>query len=289
MKNLSRKHHYLPVFYLKGFAKESNKFKIYNVQDKRFIKKGKEFSPKSYFYEKDGNTINFTGSKNDFLETEHYSHFDNNIAKLFEKINSSSNGNRFNIDENDMPAINHFVSLMYWRLPHRMEELKSIIKNNNLNTLGFAIKDSNGIKDKKVEEEFKNSEPFLKSYKYCNSLIDSMRGFDCRTPYTILETTDKSPFLCSDNPVIFEMDILPKVYEDDYLFPLSGNRLFIKTNKTKNFPAYLRFMVDTLVYKQAMKYVSCTDERYIDKLENNFEKSNISVNDLRADIFNVLK
>jgi hypothetical protein len=289
MKNKSWRHHYLPVFYLKGFTKESNKFKVYDVQEKRFIKSGKEFSPESYFFEKNGNTIKFNEFETDFLETEHYSHFDNNASKLFEKINSSSNDNRFNVDEDDMPAINHFVSLMYWRLPHRTEELKNFVNNNDLNTLGLAIKDNHEINDKKIADEFKNSEAFLKSYKYFNSLMDSKRGFNCRTPYTIIESTDKFPYLCSDNPVIFEKTGMPKVYEDDYLFPLSGNRLFIKTNRRENFPTYLRLMVDTLVYKQAVKYVSCTDERYVDILENNFENYNISVEELKIDIFNRLK
>lgn len=289
MKNQSWRHHYLPVFYLKGFTKESNKFKIYNVQEKRFIKNGKEFSPESYFFEKDGNTIKFNESETDFLETQHYSHFDNNAAKLIDKINSSNTDNRFNVDEDDMPVLNHFVSLMYWRLPHRKEELKNFIINNDLNTLGLAIKDKNGINDKKLEDELKNSEQFINTYKYYNSLMDSLRGFACRTPYTIIESTDKFPYLCSDNPVIFEKNVMPKVYEDDYLFPLSGNRLFIKTKRKEKFPAYLRLMVDTLVYKQAVKYVSCTDERYIDILENNFEKYNISVEELKINIFNQLK
>lgn len=289
MKNKSWRHHYLPVFYLKGFTKESNKFKIYNVQEKRFIKNGKEFSPESYFFEKHGNTIQLNDSETDFLETEHYSHFDNNASRLFEKINSSNNHNRYNVNEDDMPVINHFVSLMYWRLPHRMEELKNFINNNDLNTLGIALKDNYRIKDKQIEYEFKNSELFLKSYKYFNSLMDSKRGLNCNTPYTIIESTDRFPYLCSDNPVIFEKTNMPKVYEDDYLFPLSGNRLFIKTNRRENFPTYLRLMVDTLIYKQAVKYVSCTDERYIEILENNFIKYNISVEELKIDIFNRLK
>ena len=48
-------------------------------------------------------------------------------------------------------------------------------------------------------------------------------------------------------------------------------------------------MVDTIVYKQAVKYVSCTDERYIDILENNFEKYNISIEELKTEIFKKLK
>lgn len=69
----------------------------------------------------------------------------------------------------------------------------------------------------------------------------------------------------------------PKVYEDDYLFPLSGNRLFVKTIRRNNFPSYLRMVVDTIIFKQAVKYVSCTDERYIYALEENFKKYKVSL------------
>lgn len=288
MDKKSWRHHYLPVFYFKGFTKESNTFKIYNVEEKRFIKNGKEFSPESYFFKKNANTINFKGNKTDFLETEHYSHFDNEIAKLFNKINSSDNSNKYSIDEDDMPRLNHFVSLMYWRLPHKDSELKSIIESNNLNQLGLEIKNSDGTNNIILEDEFKKNSQFLKTYKYLNSLMDSVRGYNCRTPYTIFETVSQFPFMCSDNPVLFKKSKDPKVFEDDYIFPLTGNKLFIRAKDTSELPAHLRIMVDTLIYKQAVKYVSCSDERYIEILDNNFEKKNISVEDLRIHIFDKL-
>ncbi len=39
----SQKHHFLPVFYLKGFANENEQFKIFNVKTKRFKQKGNFF------------------------------------------------------------------------------------------------------------------------------------------------------------------------------------------------------------------------------------------------------
>ena len=70
---------------------------------------------------------------------------------------------------------------------------------------------------------------------------------------------------------------------------MSGNRLFIKANKREDFSIHLRLMVDTLVYKLAVKYVSRTDERYIDILENTFENYNISVEEFKIEVFNRLK
>ncbi|MFD2561729.1 DUF4238 domain-containing protein [Aquimarina rubra] len=290
MTKISWRHHYLPVFYLKGFTKKSNKFKIYDVQNKRFVKDGKDFSPESYFFKKNDNTISIGDYSDDSLESKYYKKFDNDVAKLINKINSEDHSTRHGVDENDMPALNHFVSLMYWRLPHKREELKKIIKNNDLNSLGVSMVDELGISDPEIEEKFKNSEIFLKGYKFHNSLMDSTRGYNynCRTPYTIIESSNELPFLCSDNPVIFEKQN-PEVYKDDYLFPLSGTRLFMKTDRREDFPPLLRMMVDTLIFKQAVKYVSCTDEKHINILEENFERFNITVEGLKEDIFKRIK
>lgn len=209
----------MPVFYLKGFTKESKKIKIFDVEKKKFIQNGKEFSPESYFFTKKGNTIiDHNNVENDFLEN-FYSDFDNKISKLITKINLSDHYNRFNVDENDMPVLNHFVSLMYWRLPHKQNELKTIIENNELQYLGLTCHNADGTINNEAAEEIKNNPEFQKTFKFYNSLMDSVRGVNCRTPYTIIEKHHELPYLCSDNPVIFENNSYPNVFEDDYIFP----------------------------------------------------------------------
>lgn len=285
MNNISWRHHYLPIFYLKGFTKNSGLLKIYNVQEKRFVKNGKEFSPESFFFEKNANTIIFGDKKNDYVETS-YADFDNEMAILIDKIHNSDYRTNYGITDNDMPRINHFVSLMYWRLPNRTNDLMKILRNNDLLDLGLKILNKNGERQKDIEEEIKNNSEFVKSFRFYNSLMDSVRGVNCTTPYSIFENHKDFPFLCSDNPIIFESKN-PKVYEDDYLFPLSDSRLFIKANGRGNFPPYLRMLVDAVVYKQAQKYISFTDEFYIEKLDTLLERQNIE--QLKAEIFQIIK
>lgn len=285
----SWRHHYLPVFYLKGFTKESGTLKIFDVEQKKFVKNGKEFSPESYFFQKKGNTIiNPENEEDDFLE-KNYSHFDNKIANLVSKINSSDSTSRYNVVENDMPALNHFVSLMYWRLPHRKTELENIIKSNDLQNLGLSIHNKDGTINKELGEELKNRPTFLTVFKFYNSLMDSVRGLQVRTPYSILEKYHELPYLCSDNPVVFEKEFCPTVYEDDYLFPLSGNRFFLRAPRRENFDHYMWMLVDLLVYKQAVKYVSCTHEKYIEILENNFAKYGFTLQELKEEVFKKIR
>lgn len=285
MKNISWRHHYLPVFYLKGFTNESNRFKIFNVKKGDFVKNKKEFSPESYFFEKDSNTITFDNQSDDILETKFYSNFDNKIARLFETINSSNKSDRYGISEKEMPMINHFVSMMYWRLPSKQLELERYIEKHSLKELGLKIVNKDKTENYSLGEDFKNNPNFQKGYKYYNSLLDSIRGINCDTPYTIIETHKELPSLCSDNPILFEKKEYPKVYEDDYIIPLTGNKLFIKSKKFKNFPHSLKILVDTLIFKQAEKYVCCTNEKYIEVLIDNFEKKNLDIDELRKYIF----
>ncbi|MEC4086241.1 DUF4238 domain-containing protein [Myroides odoratimimus] len=285
MDNISWRHHYLPVFYLKGFSK-NGKIKVYDVEKKTFVQGGKEFSPKSYFFEKNGNIIRGLDSeKDDFIE-KFYANFDNKMAEIITRINSSNDCNRYHVTEEEMPIINHFVSLMYWRLPHKKEELMNIITNNDLSTLGLNVFNSNGTINEIQSEKIKNDDSFPVIYKIFTSFMDSIRGFNCRTPYRISEKYYEFPYLCSDNPVIFEKDNYPNVYEDDYIFPLSGTRIFTKAPKPENVNP---IMVDILLYKQAKKYVTCTDERYIEMLDNCFNMHNMTVKEYKAECFKLLR
>lgn len=288
MNKISWKHHYLPVFYLKGFTKDSGNIKIFDVEKKRFLQYGKEFSPESYFFEKDANTISFGDNKSDFLEYS-YGKFENKVSKLIEIINNSDYTTKHGVTEKEMPILNHFVSMMYWRLPHRTEEINNIVEKNSLSNLGVNFQSSDGTINLEKGEEFKNTPQFKKTYKFYNSLMDSVRGKNCRTPFSIIDKNNSLPYLCSDNPVIFEKEFSPKVYEDDYVFPLTGKRIFLRCNRREKFDHYLWLLVDTIVYKQAVKYVSCTNEEYIELLENNFIKYNLTLEELRTYLFEKIR
>ena len=292
MKNTSWRHHYLPVFYLKGFTNENERFLIYNVDKKAFVKNGKEFSPSSYFFKENANTWIKDGVKDDFLETKFFSPFDDKISKLFDLIHSSSADNRFSVSENDMPLLQNFVNLMYWRLPHREKEIEEMINKDGLNAFALSIQTKDGNKNnetKKIEERIKKDSEFKKSLHFVISMVDTVKMINCRTPLTIQPFIEGLPHVCSDNPVLFENELSPKVYEDDFIFPMSGNMYFIRAKRKEGFSLVFKLMVDTLVFKQAVKYVSFTDERYFNSLNEFYEKHFKSVSELRNRIFEYLK
>lgn len=286
MNNKSWRHHYLPEFYVAGFTKESGKVKIYNVLSNSFVKHGKEFSPTSFFFEKNANTIKKNDVEYDFLEGN-YASFDSEISRVIAKINNSDNSNRFNVTEDDMPKINHFISLMYWRLPQNKERLIKFITDSDSDQLGLTFKNKDGKRDFELEEQIRLDTEFVKLYRYYNSIMDTLRGGLCRTPYTIIPKIEQFPYICSDNPIIFK-DNLPEVYNDDYIFPLTGKRLFIKANIQSNLPNYVWLFVDSIILCQAEKFVSVTDEKYIDILNNWILKRNFTLDSLKLELFEIL-
>lgn len=287
MNNASWKHHYLPVFYLKGFTKDSGKFKIYNVEKNNFVQNGKEFSPKAFFFEKNSNTIFSDNGDTEFIENS-YSTLENKIAKIIQKIDSSDSTTRFNICEDDMPLLNIFTSLIYWRLPQNRSYLETIMAISTPQELGFEVISNDGTVDHFESERVKFNPDFFKSYRFLTALFDTIRGIDCRTPYTILPRYDGLPYLCSDNPIIFEKDEFPNVHMDNYIIPLSGKRFFIKANKAHAADHNLFLLIDIIIYKQAVKYVSCTHKEYINILEENFKKYNMTLSQLKKELFRLI-
>lgn len=293
MKNKSWRHHYLPIFYLKRFTNDSGLFKIFDVQKDHFLKEGKFFSPRSHFFERNANT--FLGedgeSSTDFLETSFYAKIDQQISRLLDIIDSSNSTSRYGVDENDMPILQHFINVMYWRLPHRKIDIEYLLRCNDLNAFGITLKnkdESTDEKTKELENKLKNNPEFRKGLRYAFASADTARFTNCNTPLTI-QPTPGEPFLCSDNPVLFEKKLFPKIYEDDFIFPLTGSKLFIRANRTSGYHYMFKIWVDILIYKQAVKYVSCTDEKYIDILEEHLNKHFQNVDELRSTVFDIIK
>ena len=52
LNQISWRHHYIPQFYLNGFTSSKGKFKIFDVEKRSLVRSGKDFSTRSFFFEK---------------------------------------------------------------------------------------------------------------------------------------------------------------------------------------------------------------------------------------------
>ena len=233
MNNKSWRHHYIPQFYLKGFTNKNGTFKIYDVERERFIKSGKEFYPESYFFEKDGNALNIENKTDDFIETKFFKDIDNLVSGLFERIKSSNENDRYGVSEKDMPLLQYFVSILFWRLPSNYDKIKYLIKTKDLHDLGLLIKNRKGetVKNEELENRLLKEPDFYKVIKFWLPHLTYNRLLACKTPLTIKSFHNQFPSLCSDNPVIFQNSEMPDLYYDDFIFPLTNDLIFIRGNK----------------------------------------------------------
>lgn len=286
MNSVSWRHHYIPQFYLKGFTAANGKFKIYDVVKKEFKNNGQEFSPKSHFFEPNANTLISSLGKDDSTETK-FGKIDNRIAEIFQRINNSTVQENFNINEDDIAQLQHFVSVMYWRIPTNYNEIKNLIQNKELKELGLILKKTNKAKIDiaEMEQKIKEDENFFKLMKYWFPNISYPELSKCRTPLHLMPFNEGFPSICSDNPVISRNPESFQVYKDNFIIPINNTKVFIRGDRLKKINGVVKMMIDLLIYKQAKKYVCCTDESYINHLDNLYEKHFKNINELRNLIF----
>ncbi len=289
LNQISWRHHYIPQFYLNGFTSNEGRFKIFDVEKNCLVKNGKDFSTRSFFFEKDGNALINENEKYDFLELA-YMEFDDMVAKIFERINNSSSENQFGVNDYDITCLQHFVALMYWRIPYNYDKIKDIVSKKELKELGIKIRNENGdvVYEPDLEEKLKSDENFLKSMKFLFPNISYPEIFDCNTSLHIVPFPKGLPSICSDNPIICRNPKTFRVYNDDFIFPLNSDILFIRGNERAECMTTVKVEIDLLIYKQAIKYVSCTDIRYLEMLDGLYEKYNRNLDFVRASIFNQL-
>jgi hypothetical protein len=287
MNRISWRHHYIPQFYLRGFTNNKGYFKIYDVEKKRFVKNGKWFSPQSYFFEKDSNTFIQETQKDDFQETKLYSTIDQDISDLFDRINSAKPGTDFGLTDWDMPILQYFVGILFWRIPQNYDRISYLIQQKELKELGLLLKNQNGktIQDQKLEDRLKNDNNFFKAMKFWLPNITYLKLLECNTPLTIQHFPKGLPSLCCDNPIIMKDSVNPDVYKDDYIFPLTNNLLFIRANKVNEISTTIKIEIDLILFKQAKKYVSCTDDKYIEMLDQHYNLYCSSIDDLKQSVF----
>jgi hypothetical protein len=291
MNKISWRHHYIPKFYLKGFTNIEGKFKVFDVENQVFIKRGKDFYPESYFFEKDGNTVFSDEGADDYIETK-YSKFDNTISDLFTKIRNSNADTRFDLLEDDMPMLQLFVSMMFWRIPKNYDQIKYLLNTKQLHELGIQLQSvdtGEKIRNEEFENRIKTNPIFFKMLKSYLPLITYKRLLDCRTPLTIQPFPKQIPALCSDNPVIFKKSFLPDLYYDDFIFPLTHTHVFIRGKKIReDAVTTLKFQIDLILLKQANKYVSCTEPKYIELLNRYYMDNFTSIDELKEFVFHKL-
>jgi hypothetical protein len=276
----SKKHHYIPKFYLKGFTNENGTFAVYDKLTGR-IKKGEHF-PDSHFFEFNRNTLEIEGNKTDFLETKLYSKLDDDLAPFFQKIRESDI--QYLTFENLFP-IKMFISFLFWRIPRNDQLIQDILKDEKLSNqnLFYQKRDTNeSISEEEFNKIKKNPlfqrlysfvlpfttfkiEPHVGEENYWKAIGDPSAGIN----------------LTSDNPIILKREDIFYGEGQIMLVPITSNKMILygQTDHIKILPPEFYLQCDLAIMHQSERYVCGPSKKYLEdilelyKIEKEFNKT----------------
>jgi hypothetical protein len=274
----SKRHHYLPKYYLKGFADSENKCFIFKKSKKKVSLK--RYALKSILYQEDRNTIIYDGEKTDIIEQQ-YAVFDNQFAKLFELIRNGSDEDVI-LGDNGLLLLKQFIAIQYCRLPGTDKYIDSYLSqidfgsaNNTVIVFGQKIGKRQGI------IELLGSDIGYRNYFKCfvlpliilKSFSDDME----KGRWYIFDVHDEFAYhLCSDFPLILKNQNKYLSKWDDMILPLTKKRILVFSNRQDIKREYidLKFpaLIDAMQIGLSEEIVCGSNYEYLVNTSNVFYK-----------------
>ena len=156
----SKRHHYIPQFFLRGFTNEAGEYFIYDkIKDE--IRKSK---PINTFFENKRNTGRLGNTEDDFLENL-YARFDTRTAPFIEELRKMTSTN-YTLHPETLARLKMFIPQLFWRIPKNDENLERIIDSIPFEATGFKIVNHEG---KPVSHDIQSK---LKDVDYFNKSVD---------------------------------------------------------------------------------------------------------------------
>jgi hypothetical protein len=286
----SKKHHYLPRHYLKGFTDSQNCFFVYDKQADKIIP---PTTPDAAFFENNLNTVTFPdGNTSDFLE-DLYSDMETSSWESLDNIRKSNSKTPIKIS--DKRSLFLFLSFLHWRLPSNIDFVEQLsgkwfLDNNELDY--FKLKSSTHEKvPDEVKEKIKNSPAFKKTSKILIPWAPFFKdnNWDVTLQYWRFFYTgdEKTWYIVGDNPLITkgESDHDPVNCLKEFVFPVSGKILLVNVNKTvsKDLPPECLVDCNISIFERAERFVACQDKNFLEslikyyKLHAQYRKTNIII------------
>jgi len=279
MSKLSRKHHYIPQFYLKGFCRSDNTFAVYDKEYNHF--RNQPQSPAGNFFEKYRNTIIKDGIRTDIIE-KHYNNLETEFAKLFQHIQSNAAQNEI-ITKDGLYLLKTFLAIQFWRLPLVDSFADDFIKNFDLKKVGPGItingKPIGEIKE--INRLLKTNKDFRYYFRcFCLPILtfDVFSNNDSLDNWYIFDVEDRAKWakqICGDNPLVIGGLQSFLKFSGFIIFPLTKSRILIHSPTNKNLTEIepeFNSMLSLLIFIQSQKYICGPDEEDISKIIENYRE-----------------
>lgn len=297
-KNTSRRHHYLPVHYLKGFCDSQGKLCVYSKKARRFLTNQ---SPESKFFEKDLNTITLSPKHIFPFEETILQKHDDEAALLFQKLRKMNIGDPdpFNMDERAFMV--WFILNLFWRIPSSDKALETLLEKEGINTKYLRAYGENVTPEKEKEifakmlEVVKGDKELQKSFKFIYPHI----SFQTEEHLKIMEKwkfghcfSDKICFITGDNPFVMDNpNFQSENILNEFLFPLTQRHIHINSESNLRFiEGYFMMYINVCIFHNSENLVCSGSEEVLRKvvaIHEVFEKMG-RMNGLQKNTFQLL-
>ena len=288
--SISKRHHFLPIFYLKRFTNDDGRFYVYDVNKKSLRAKGQLFYPSQQFYKYESNTVSFDTVESDFIE-EAYGDIDSKVSAILHKIHSMD----CTLTQPEITLLQYFVNVLYWRNPINDDKIKAELFNaNSMRNFGMKLTRKDSGQRASAEEElmllermkadpdtFKLLKLHMPAQTYPEIFEKEIQDYA-----TIINFQYDAHKLISDYPIIYRNPGIESLHTDEFIFPLSPKKWLFrhKVQKVITHTA-MKFMIDLMGLIQAKEYVATTDKEYPFMLQEYYDKHFSSIDEVREQAF----
>lgn len=260
--NRSSRHHYVPQFLIKRFTDENGLLFVYD-KERDVILKGQK-SPKSVFFSWDRNTIDFSGTKKDNLESL-YSALDDMLAKDLDSVLKSRS-----ITSEQLTSLLLLATIQKWRVPNIDKDFDKIKNSLTQEKLGIKIsfKGGDSKEQEKMIEHLEKSEIFKATSR------TTLPFLPLRNPTKLIELHNNSfinvngqfPSLIGDCTILEKSNSNIREIEN-FVFPLSSSHTLIFKKGTKKRITNLLFYIqrDLAIIHNSTKYIGCKNLEHLKK------------------------
>ena len=266
----SRKHHYLPRHYLRGFVDGTGSFYVWDKKADRIF----QTNPSAAFFENDLNTVTFPkGQSSDFLE-DLYTEMENQSWGALDRIRRSTNITPVALL--DKMHLLFLLLFLYWRLPSnakRAEALSRLAFTGIDDFDFFRLTNKAGeAAPKEITEQLKNSEAFQKAFRQVIPFAPFFKKKDWAmrvNNWRFLYAADgKTWHLVGDNPFIIKEDTESTFISSfpQFFFPVSGRILLVCTDRpiTEGVPPAFLIEQNNAMIHNAERFVACHSKDFLE-------------------------
>ncbi|WP_345100272.1 DUF4238 domain-containing protein [Mucilaginibacter panaciglaebae] len=293
-KQISKRHHYLPRFLLKGFAMDDDRLHVYDKTTGMFWKE--PASPKQIFWREDQNTFQIGDVKTDFLEGI-YSRIDDETAPFHALLVKKPGPISLTLEE--VVQLLRFVTISYYRVPLNDQFIKDYVSSHSPQKLGFKIinKDSpDEAVPADIYEKIMGEPAFVESYRISKALLELLAYAENLVvdDWSVAAPTALNGIgLIGDNPVILKQGFAGYIVLHELIMPISKHHIIyhVKGKKPVQLSPEHKLKVDLCQILQAQQYVCGSNREYMQTLINYLAipENNLTIERVTNDLFNDFK